>query len=497
MKVVLINLHGDTNMTAAYLHSLIEKAGFSITTIHFRRLLFEIKLPSKGELKTLKSAIDKIDPEIVLMSVNSMSFWTAVEITRMLEDRKIIWGGVEPLIEPERCLNYVNIIVRGEGDEAIISLLENIKNKKPLGKINNVWIKKGKRIIRNDFGPLVEDLDSLPLPSYDDRNKIYILGERLFTRNPLPHSKYEYNITFSRGCPFSCKYCLNHFLNKTFRNRYLRRKSVRRAIEELVFAKNHFPKLRNINFWDDVFMMDSGWVRDFAKEYKEKINLPFFAYGNANFVNEENMRMLKKAGISFFDLGVQSGSTKIRNEIFGRSDTNSQILEADRIIHKFRIPVGYDVIFSEFETEETMIEGLKFFLRFRKPFKIQRNKLAYYPNFEITKRALEKNLIKEEQIAGVSKDVNSQIMQKREAEKFPIMNYYYFLGKRWIPNKLVIFMLEKKWHKKYPSFLVYFGDLINKLENFQYSFQSMFKMIISGDFEYVYNRIFNKKSYMN
>lgn len=492
MKSVFINLHGNVNMTAAYLHSLIDKAGFDITTVHFRRLGYEIDLPSQIELDTLKRCVDELNPDIIMMSVNSMSFWTAIAVGKLFNNKKIVWGGVEPMIDPERCLEYVDIIVRGEGDETIIELLTAIKNNKPIDKIKNVWCNKKGKIIRNDFRPLVKNLDLLPLPDYTDNKKLYILNNQIYKSDPLPHSKYTYNITFSRGCPFNCTYCLNHFLNREFKYKYLRKRSVQSVIAELKQAKKLFPHLTDVSFWDDVFLTDIKWLREFVKEYKEHINLPFFAYGNANFVTEESMKLLKEAGISFFDLGLQSGSEHIRRDIFGRTDTNAAILKADGIINKNKITVGYDLIFSEFETEQTIEEGINFLLQLKKPFKVQRNKLAYYPNFDISKMALERGFIKEEDIASMSDKVNTQIMNTRESNKQPLMTYFYFLGRLYIPNFIIRDMLNNKWHIKHPKIMARLGSIINKLENTTASIGGMITLIKKGEYRYVYNRMFKR-----
>jgi len=494
MKAVLINLHGDTNMTAAYLHSLIKKAGFDITTIHFRRLLMELTLPTEEEITTLKRVIDRINPEVVMMSVNSISFWIAVKISEVLKDRKIVWGGIHPLIEPERCLEYADIIVRGEGDGAVIDILKAIKRNKPLDNIENVWTKKGKRIIKNDFRPLVKDLDKLPFPDFSDENKLYIMGDKVHNKNTLPHLKYGYHIAFSRGCPFSCKYCINHYYNKTFHHKYLRRRTVDSVIKELVEAKRQFPLIKSIAFWDDVFMTNLEWLREFVGKYKRYINLPFFAYGNARFVNEESMSLLKKAGINFFDMGIQSGSERIR-KIFGRTDTNKEIMRADAILHRLNITRGYDIIFSEFETEKDLEEGILFFLKLKKPFKVQRNRLVYYPNFEITHIALSEGRIKPEQIASRDRNLKGQMMNKTEAEKFPIMNYYYFIGNKLIPNFIIRYMLNHKWHKRHPRLLTEAGELINRIENIKSSILNMFKLLYYGEWDYVINRILKKDEY--
>jgi radical SAM superfamily enzyme YgiQ (UPF0313 family) len=204
------------------------------------------------------------------------------------------------------------------------------------------------------------------------------------------------------------------------------------------------------------------------------------------------MKLLKEAGISFFDLGLQSGSEHIRKNIFGRTDTNAAILKADSIINKNGITVGYDLIFSEFETDETIEEGINFLLQLKKPFKVQRNKLAYYPNFDISKIALERGLIKEEDIASMSDKVNTQIMNTRESNKQPLMNYFYFLGRRFVPNSVIRYMLKNKWHINHPKIISRLGAIINKYENTMASIGGMLTLIKKGEYRYVYNRMFKK-----
>jgi len=496
MKSLFINLHGDTNMTAAYLHSLIDKAGFDITTVHFRRYLAEVNKPTQTELIILRKVVKKINPEVIMISVNSITFWTAVEVSKLFPTKKIIWGGVQPLIDPESCLKHVNIIIRGEGDEAIIDLLNALQNNKSYDKIKNVWVKKKGKIIKNDFRPLIKDLDALPFPDYSDHNKLYILGNKIYKKNPIPHIKYSYNISFSRGCPFSCTFCINHFYNKIFNYKYLRRRSVDSAIKELLLAKKNSPKIKSIGFWDDIFMNDPKWLKEFAYKYKKYINLPFFAYGNANFITEENMKLLKKAGIHFFELGLQTGSEHIRKNIFKRMDTDEKILKADQIIHKYKIPVGYDLIFSEFENEEDLKNGLKFLLKLKKPFKIGRHKLVYYPNFEITNMALKEGLITLDSVASINPDVKTQEITKKNVEKNAAMNYHYLIGKRYIPNRLILYIFNSKWHKKYPHLLTEMASFINKMENLNYSIKSVFSLLLDGEFKYVYHRLLNKKEFM-
>ena len=495
-QVALINMHGDNNMTAAYLHRIVEKEGYPIKTIHFRRLVPEFTIPTKHELNALKKVLDKINPKYVLMSVNSISFYTAIEIMKILKNKIVVWGGIHPMINPGSCLKHTKYIIRGEGDEALLELLDTLEKRKSPNKIKNVWINENEEIIKNDLRPLIEDISPLEFPDFKDENKIYILGDKIYTKNPLPHTKYDYHITFSRGCPFSCTYCLNHMLNKMFKGKYLRRKSVKRSIEELKIAKKLFPKLKKIYIWDDVFIVDKKWLKEFLVQYKKYINLPFFAYGNAACVDIERMGWLKNAGLDFFDIGIQSGSSRIRKDIFGRGDTNEQILKANKIIKKLKISVGYDLIYSEFETEKDMEEGLQFLLKLKKPYKIHINKLAYYYNFEVTNRALGEEKINESHIAGMNPEINTQETKQESSNEYPLLNYYFLLGKKYIPNFFIRYIYQKQWHKHHKKLLAQLGFRTNQFYNRWFSLLNMKEMFLRGEFRYLHNRIFYKKEFM-
>lgn len=493
-KVVMINLHGDTNMTSAYLHSLVKQSGYKIITINFRRMILDWKIPSEKELRTLKKIVQKLKPDVIGMSVNSMGFWDAVIITKIFKkDFKILWGGVQPLIDPESCLEHVDIICRGEGDESFIEFLDKIEKGKSIEKLKNFWIKKNNKIIKNDFRAIIQNLDTLPFPDFSDDNKLYILGEKIFKRNPLPLIKYKYNISFSRGCPFNCSYCINHFYNKKFDNKYLRKRSIKNVIKELKYAKKRFPKLSFINFWDDVFIADVKWVRNFVKEYKKHINMPFFAYGNSNLVNKENITLLRNAGLVYFDIGIQSGCQKIRNYVFKRTDTNENILKASKIIKSFKIPVAYDLIFSEFENEKTVKEGLNFLTKLPKPFTVNMNQLAYYPNFEITKKALKENKISIGKIASKNPNIRSQVISKEKIDDNNLICYFLLLGNRIIPNKFVLYLFKKRVHKKYSKLLNILSSKLNIFYGLQNVLKNMWGYLLNKEFKYILYRITNKK----
>ncbi|MBW1787839.1 MAG: radical SAM protein [Deltaproteobacteria bacterium] len=268
----------------------------------------------------------------------------------------------------------------------------------------------------------------------------------------------------TRGCPFSCNFCINHIYNRTYRDGYHRIRSVESAIKELSRAKILFPRLKVINFWDDVFPTDISWLRQFSGEYKKYIGIPFIAYGHAGLITAEALSLLKRAGISFMDIGLQSGSERTRLKVFGRTDRDEKIVQADDLLHNSGIRHAYDTMFSEFETETDLEKGLAFLLELKKPFEVHKNRLIYYPFYKITRRALRENRIQVDQVAGMTNHFKTQLVTKKQVLETPFIAYYYLAGKRCVPNRLIKYMYRRKWHLKYGVLLCEIAWNIGRVE---------------------------------
>ena len=78
-----------------------------------------------------------------------------------------------------------------------------------------------------------------------------------------------------RGCPYQCTYCFNHKYNQMYKGKgnIIRHKSVDYFLEEILQVKKEYP-LEGIIFEDDIFIIDKGWLEEFAIKYSKKIGLP-------------------------------------------------------------------------------------------------------------------------------------------------------------------------------------------------------------------------------
>ncbi len=237
-----------------------------------------------------------------------------------------VFGGPHPTYFPEFIHEPgVDAVCLGEGEEALLDLVNAVEAGRPLSGIENWWLKRDGEVERNPLRPLEPDLDRLPFP---DRELIYSYDP--FTRQ----SGIKHFIT-SRGCPYNCTYCFNHALAALYRGkgRRLRQMSVDRVIEEVKGVQERYP-LQFVVFLDDLFIVSTEWLRELATRFPREIGLPFFCNVRANLVNEDKIALLRQAGCVSVGMGLETGNARLRNELLDRNLSDEQIVGAARLIRE-------------------------------------------------------------------------------------------------------------------------------------------------------------------
>ncbi|MEW6213585.1 MAG: radical SAM protein [Nitrospirota bacterium] len=147
----------------------------------------------------------------------------------------IIIGGPHSTFLPEESLKYADYVVRGEGEETIVELIEHLESGIPLNGIKGLSYREGDTFVHNPARPLIQDLDSAPIPDFD-------LVHNWRKKTTIP-------IATSRGCPFGCRFCS---VIQMFGRKY-RFKSIERVIKEI---KEVATRKAHIFFVDDNFAAD-------------------------------------------------------------------------------------------------------------------------------------------------------------------------------------------------------------------------------------------------
>lgn len=268
-------------------------------------------------------------------------------------DATIIMGGPHATILSEKLLSNipeVDIVVKGEGEHTIVELCNVLKTGKNLESVRGIIYRKNNLIKSNHSRPQIEDLDSLPYLAY------HLLPLNKYKLHP-PHGK-EYPLMAmltSRGCPYDCIFC-----SKSIFGSNLRCQSPERMVSEIEYLKDHF-KVKEIAFYDDIFILDKKRITKFTKELENKnLDIIWTCESRVNLVNKEILQKMKNAGCYMIAYGIESGNQTILNNL-RKNITINQIKSAIETTNKIGIQsTGYFMLGSPGETPETIRQTIDF-----------------------------------------------------------------------------------------------------------------------------------------
>lgn len=277
---------------------------------------------------------------------------TAADIRRVSDSIFICAGGPYPIAVQEKCLedagDIIDAIVTGEGEITCVEIAERLSAGRSLEGVPGVVFRQVGKIINNGPRPLIEDLDSLPLPARDllGDAMMYIPPPATYKRKPVAV------LMTSRGCNRRCIYCFQIDKN---REKGIRFRSVEAVLEEI----EHCLSLgyREIKFIDDTLAADYNRAMQIATEIKRRgLDFSWFASACVNQVDKPLLQAFKDAGCWAILFGAESGVQKNLNAI-RKGTTLDQIRKAVKAAQEVGIRVSTPFLFGI--PGETFEEGLK------------------------------------------------------------------------------------------------------------------------------------------
>jgi len=246
--------------------------------------------------------------------------------------------------------------------------------------------------------------------------------------------------------------------------RYLRWRSWDSLFGELNTALKKMPFLNAVAFFDDSFFSQPTEVLEgFAERYSKEIGLPFATQSSPQTTNEAKMKALIGAGMTYIEMGIQTGSERI-SEMYQRKCSREQIMSAVNAINKYKdymlVPDYHIILDNPWESTQDVLDTLFLILDIPRPFGFKPSSLVLYPGTGVYEKAIEEGLISDEY---------NEIYRKTFSAPYPTyLNFLISLCTfnsfpriiiRLLANPLFIFMFQRKAMSPLFATLIYLKDL--------------------------------------
>lgn len=304
---------------------------------------------SINNLSEIEQIIKKESPQYLGVSVTTPQVTSSLkicEITKKIKpDCITIVGGPHVSALPEEMVSdkNIDIAVVGEGE---ITMSEILKDK-PLTAIRGIYYKKDNIVMKNPPQVLIDDLDALPFPLYE---------QLPIERYGTPYMGRSVGIISGRGCPFSCSFCAS----KVIFGKKCRFRSISSILEEITWFKKRYD-IKSFSFWDDTFTMRNDRIKNLCEQLiANDFNIKWSCTTRVDSLSLELLRIMKKSGCCVIHIGIESGDEfvleKIRKGIILEQVENAVKWAQDLGIETY----GYFILGLPYETKATLAKTIEF-----------------------------------------------------------------------------------------------------------------------------------------
>ena len=262
----------------------------------------------------------------------------------------IILGGWHPSLLPEQTLAapYVDIVVRGQGEDALLQVVQHLEGRASLAGIEGVGYKEDGKLVFNRARAL-KPLRELPPKAYHLAD--FSAYERVCGR------RWAMYIS-SLACPYSCAYCTNEGVY----GRQWNGLEAEQVVEETTSLVSRYG-LQLLWLVDDNFLVDRERALKIAEGLIERaVPFEWSIQASTNLVTRlttGELKLLRRAGLSQICHGAESASPrilKLMNKEFQKVET---IYAAAEKCIEAGIRPSFNIIFGypgegEIERRETV-----------------------------------------------------------------------------------------------------------------------------------------------
>lgn len=308
----------------------------------------------------LAAMLKEFQPDAVSITVVTPQIKAVLQAVPVVREHApgayLMIGGPHATVLPEETLTTTgaDLVYAGEGERA----MELITSGEDPHRIPGAcfMLDGGPHLVPGRL--LAEDLDSLPLPdrSIFDMDRYF---DTWYSMDRVDPSLKGTTIMGTRGCPYRCTFC-QPTLSEIF-GKKMRKRSPGAIIAELMHLKETYS-INAFMFEDSTFIVDHAWVKEICRGMLENdLNLKWCCNVRADLLTEDLLDSMVEAGLSKVNMGVESASQRVLDDIYHKDITVEGVRRALRMCRSRGLFVqGYFMLGAPGETIEEMKQTISF-----------------------------------------------------------------------------------------------------------------------------------------
>lgn len=297
---------------------------------------------------------------VVGITAVTIAIANAAKLARVLREAhpewRIILGGPHVTAAPEETLRRFpefDIAVVGEGEVTVRELLDALKSGAPLDAVAGLAFRKPDgSVALTPPRPLIEDLDSLPIPAWDLLPPLATSYETpMFYLGKTPSS----SLVTSRGCCGRCTFC-----DRSLFGNACRMHSAQRVLECMRLLHEQYG-INDVIIHDDAFVINRRRVNEFCAMLRDSgLDMTWGCNARVNLVSPELLHTMRAAGCWHIAYGLESGSQRVLDTI-RKGTTLEQAANAVTWAHEAGLRTrGFFMIGHPTETVDSIRETIAF-----------------------------------------------------------------------------------------------------------------------------------------
>jgi len=315
MRIALIRNH-DLCLNSRQMHAMQKRAG---VLPHLGLSYIEAALLREGHVVTqldaqafgldsiaLKKALQAFVPDLVGVTTTTPGMPGAVEACKISKEigATVILGGPHTEVYGREnlyhsCIDFVGV---GEGVSIMVDLADALSEGKDPSTIPG--------LVSREFENLPAKMMNLQDMGWPNRTSVPIeLYHSIMAKRPFT------TMISSRGCPFQCSFCFKQSVD---------RKSIYRTADDVVSEMEHLVKtyaVKEIMFYDDIFTMKRKRVVEICNLINDrKLKVRWEAPTRVDLVDDELLKLMRKAGCIRLRFGIESGDIDILRDMQKSTD---------------------------------------------------------------------------------------------------------------------------------------------------------------------------------